>query len=185
MKALNDVKWNGFMISELFTIKPGKRLTKSDMTMGDRPYIGASDANNGITAFVSNTNNSLDCNVLGVNYNGSVVENFYHPYECVFSDDVKRLSFKHIKGNKYHYLFVKQIILMQKSKYQYGYKFNELRMRKQIILLPTTKSGIPDYAYMEEYMKEKERLILERYKIYLSQIIDNQDVKWGGGKFVK
>ena len=180
MKALGEVKWNGFMISELFTIKPGKRLTKSDMTIGDRPYVGASDTNNGITAFVSNTNNSLDCNVLGVNYNGSVVENFYHPYECIFSDDVKRLSFKHIKGNKYHYLFVKQIILMQKSKYQYGYKFNELRMRKQIILLPTTKSGIPDYSFMEEYMKEKERLILERYKLYLSQIIDNQYNKRGG-----
>ena len=34
---------------------------------------------NGITNFVSNSNDSLDSNVLGVNYNGSIVENFYHP----------------------------------------------------------------------------------------------------------
>ena len=38
-----------------------------------------------------------DKNVLGVNYNGSVVENFYHPYECIFSEDVKRISFKEDK----------------------------------------------------------------------------------------
>ena len=36
----------------------------------------------------------IDKNVLGVNYNGSVVENFYQPYECIFSEDVKRISFK-------------------------------------------------------------------------------------------
>ena len=36
----------------------------------------------------------IDKNVLGVNYNGSVVESFYQPYECIFSEDVKRISFK-------------------------------------------------------------------------------------------
>lgn len=62
------------------------------------PFIGAADSNNGITNFASNTNKLLDKNVLGVNYNGSVVENFYHPYECIFSDDVKRISFNDNEG---------------------------------------------------------------------------------------
>lgn len=77
--------WKPFPLSYIFIILPGKRLTKSDMTEGSRPFIGASDSNNGITAWVENSNESLDSNVLGVNYNGSVCETFYHPYKCIFS----------------------------------------------------------------------------------------------------
>ncbi len=54
------------------------------MKKGNKPFIGATDSNNGITAFVSNTNTSEDSNILGVNYNGSVVDNFYHPYKAIF-----------------------------------------------------------------------------------------------------
>lgn len=90
---LNQKEWKEFYLRDIFTIRPGKRLTKSNMKSGTTPFIGASDSNNGVTVFVSNTNVSEDSNVLGVNYNGSVVENFYHPYTCIFSDDVKRFRF--------------------------------------------------------------------------------------------
>ena len=110
-----------------------------------------------MTAFVSNNNKSIDENVLGVNYNGSVVENFYHPYQAIFSDDVKRLNWKdEAMGNKYSYLFLKQMILSQKIKYAYGYKFNGERMKRQKIMLPVTEAGLPDYDYMKSYMLKQE-----------------------------
>ena len=110
-----------------------------------------------MTAFVSNNNKSIDENVLGVNYNGSVVENFYHPYQAIFSDDVKRLNWKDgTIGNKYTYLFLKQMILSQKIKYAYGYKFNGERMKHQKIMLPVTEAGLPDYDYMKSYMLKQE-----------------------------
>ena len=110
-----------------------------------------------MTAFVSNNNKSIDENVLGVNYNGSVVENFYHPYQAIFSDDVKRLNWKdEAMGNKYSYLFLKQMILSQKIKYTYGYKFNGERMKHQKIMLPVTEAGLPDYDYMKSYMQKQE-----------------------------
>lgn len=137
---LSDREWREFEIGEICNIKSGVRLTKQDMMKGDRPFIGATDSNNGITEFISNMNGSLDKNVLGVNYNGSVVENFYHPYECIFSDDVKRLELKNGLGNQWIYLFLKLSILKQKEKYQYGYKFNAQRMEKQKILLPAKMS---------------------------------------------
>ena len=90
MKQLNELKWKAFNLCDIFSISAGVRLTKSDMIEGARPFIGATDSNP-----------SLDKNVLGVNYNGSVVENFYHPYECIFSDDVKRLHLLHHEDNKY------------------------------------------------------------------------------------
>jgi hypothetical protein len=164
VEALDEKKWGEFKMSSIFHIESGVRLTKSDMNKGKRPFIGATDSNNGITGYVSNENKSLDSNVLGVNYNGSVVESFYHPYNAIFSDDVKRLSFKGLKGNKHLYLFVKTEILKQKEKYQYGYKFNAMRMRKQTIILPINKVGQPDFEYMKSYM---EQLELKKIKDYL------------------
>lgn len=152
-----EISWKDFWIEDVCEIKSGVRLTKANQEIGLRPFVGASDSDNGVTAFVSNKNKSLDANVLGVNYNGSVVENFYHPYEAIFSDDVKRLKWKDgIYGNKYTYLFLKQMILSQKIKYAYGYKFNGERMKRQKIMLPVTETGLPDYNYMTSYMQKQE-----------------------------
>lgn len=163
VKSITEKEFSEFEIEKIFNLNSGKRLTKADMIKGDKPFIGATDSNNGITEFVSNTNSSEDSNVLGVNYNGSVVENFYHPYTAIFSDDVKRLSFKEIQGNKHLFLFVKTQILKQKVKYQYGYKFNGSRMRKQKIMLPINSEKEPDYEYMENYMKKLEYIKLTEY----------------------
>ncbi|PAF20319.1 hypothetical protein CHH49_16895 [Terribacillus saccharophilus] len=155
-RELNELKWKEFNLDKIFEIKPGVRLTKANMISGDIPFIGATDSNNGITNFVSNINGSIDSNILGVNYNGSVVENFYHPYKAIFSDDVKRLSFRNNKGNKYLYLFLKTMILQQKEKYMYAYKFNGNRMERQKVMLPIDSDGEPDWNFIEQYMKRIE-----------------------------
>ena len=153
----DNADWKEFFLDEICNINSGVRLTKANMNEGKTPFIGATDSNNGITNFVSNTNNSLDKNVLGVNYNGSVVENFYHPYECIFSDDVKRISFKDYEGqNKYCYLFLKQMILKQKEKYRYAYKFNGDRMARQKIMMPVDEESKINYSNIEKYMRVKE-----------------------------
>lgn len=152
-----EISWKDFWIEDICDVKSGVRLTKANQEVGERPFIGASDSDNGVTAFVSNNNKSLDEDVLGINYNGSVVENFYHPYQAIFSDDVKRVKWKdEAKGSKYTYLFLKQMILSQKIKYAYGYKFNGERMKRQKIMLPVTEAGLPDYDYMKSYMQKQE-----------------------------
>ena len=164
---LNSVKWKAFYINEIFSISAGKRLTKADMDNGKIPFIGATDSNNGITNWVATPNSSFAKNVLGVNYNGSVVENFYHPYGCIFSDDVKRLHLREHADNKYILLFFKTVILQQKVKYTYGYKFNGQRMERQKILLPVNEKDHPDYKFMEQYGKQ---IMLQKYQQYLNYI---------------
>lgn len=164
---LKLVKWKAFYINEIFSISAGKRLTKADMDSGRIPFIGATDSNNGITNWVATPNSSFDKNVLGVNYNGSVVENFYHPYGCIFSDDVKRLHLREHADNKYVLLFFKTVILQQKVKYTYGYKFNGQRMERQKILLPVNEKDHPDYKFMEQYGKQ---IMLQKYQQYLNYI---------------
>lgn len=174
---LEQKQWKEFTIREIFTIKSGSRLTRAYMQKGNKPFIGATDGNNGITTFVSNVNDSEDSNVLGVNYNGSVVENFYHPYKAIFSDDVKRLSFKNIDGSEYLFLFIKNQILKQKVKFQYGYKFNAHRMGKQKIMLPINNQNEPDYSYMKNYIKQleyKKLVAYCEYKGYLTKFKTSQ-----------
>lgn len=114
-----------------------------------------------------NTNSSLDKGVLGVNYNGSVAETFYHPYESIFSDDVKRFVLKNHAENQKICLFLKTAILKQKEKYAYGYKFNEIRMSKRKIILPSKPNGKPDFNYMEAYIRSIEAKQLLCYITYL------------------
>ena len=151
------------------------------MKVGKRPFIGATDSNNSITAWVDNTNESLDKLVLGVNYNGSVVETFFHPYECIFSDDVKRLHLKNGITSYHVMLFLKTMIIQQKVKFEYGYKFNEKRMKRQKILLPVTDEDSPDWQFMEEYMRRKEILLLKpTIEKLCKQLILRENL--GGGK---
>lgn len=168
--ALNEMKWNPFIISNEFRILPGTRLVAAHSAEGARPFIGALDNSNGVARFVSDKNASLDKNVLGVNYNGNGMGiGFYHPYECIFTDDVKRFHLKHHEDNKYILLFMKVAILMQKQKFGYLYKFNANRMAHTKILLPVIKGkpDTPDYAYMEQYSKN---MMLRKYRQYLSYL---------------
>lgn len=164
--ALREKEWRDFVLEDIFSIDSGKRLETRNKKLGTRPFIGATDNGNGVTGFVSNDNSSKDSNVLGVNYNGNgMCIGFYHPYECIFSDDVKRFHLKNYEDNVHVLLFLKVVILQQKSKFGYLYKFNAARMTNQRLLMPVTDGGKPDYAYMEQYAKN---LMLKKYKQYLA-----------------
>ena len=167
ISSLKDKKWKEFFIEDIFFIKSGKRLVKEQMIFGDIPFIGASTLNNGITNYISQKNYSFDSNVLGVNYNGSVGEAFYHPYGCIFSDDVKRFHMLNYNDNKFLLLFLATIIKQQKEKFNYGYKFNETRMLRQKILLPVNTNDEPDYIYMEKYIKN---IFYKKYSDYLEYV---------------
>ena len=149
-----EKEYRAFLIKDLFDIKPGKRLVADDSTPGDRPFIGALDNNNGVARFVSDTNASLDRNVLGVNYNGNgMALGFYHPYECIFSDDVKRFHLKDAEDGRDVMLYIKVPIQHQKGKFGYLYKFNAKRMESTRIMLPVTAKGRPDWEYMTSFVK--------------------------------
>ena len=165
--TLDEKEWKEIPLDNLFIVNSGKRLENINKHQGTRPFIGATDNGNGITGFVDNDNDSKDKNVLGINYNGAPCIAFYHPYECIFSDDVKRLHLKERFDNKYILLFFVSIFAKQKTKYNYGYKFNAQRMKRQMLMVPIKENGTPDYEYMEQYAKN---LMYKKYNQYLSYL---------------
>lgn len=172
---IDSHKWEPFQIDTIFNILPGKRLVAADSTPGDRPFIGALDNSNGVARFVSDKNESLDKNVLGVNYNGNgMVIGFYHPYECIFSDDVKRFHLKDREDDPFVLLFMKTAILMQKQKFGYLYKFNADRMAHTSIMLPVTDAGQPDYDFMESFGR---KMMSNKYNQYLAFLAMSDTIK--------
>ena len=163
--ALDEKEWHEFPLDDIFTVGAGKRLETRNKIPGVRPFIGATDNGNGVTGFVGNDNASKDSNVLGVNYDGAPCIAFYHPYECIFTDSVKRLHLRNYEDNKFVLLFFVPVFAKQRSKYSYGYKFKEQRMLRQKLMLPVTDSGEPDYEYMEQYSKN---MMLRKYRQYLT-----------------
>ncbi len=169
IRPLEEVNWAEFALDQVFSVKSGTRLTGADKVSGSRPFIGATDNTNGVTGFVNNENNSMDSNVLGVNYNGAPCIAFFHPYQAMFSDDVKRLKLLHHEDNIFVLLFCKVIIMQQRSKYSYGYKFNGGRMARQLLKFPVTDSGEIDYHYMECYVENMLRRKYQQYSSYVAR----------------
>ncbi len=148
--SYNILEWQPFELSYLFKIKKGKRLTKEDFVPGEIPFIGAIDSNNGYRDFIGQNANHTG-NTITVNYNGSVGEAFYQPKDFWASDDVNVLYPK-FGMNKYIALFIIAIIRKEKFRFNYGRKWELDKMEKHNIKLPV-KNGIPDFAFMEKFIK--------------------------------
>ena len=140
------------------------------MKIGKTPYVSSTANNNGVSAYISNTNETLEDNCISINRNGSVGYAFYHPYKALFSNDCRKLIIDN-NNNKYISLFIVNQIKAQKDKYNYGYKMGTNRLKKQKIMLPIDNEGNPNYNYMEQYMINLEITALLQYEKYINMLL--------------
>lgn len=145
----DTLEWKEFLLSDLFEIKKGKRLTKSEMNDGNTNFIGSSEFNNGLTNKISSapifTGNSLT-----VNYDGSVAESFYQPFDFWALDSVNVLYPK-FKLNSHRGLFISTIISNEKFRFNYGRKWTSGLMKKSKIYLPSV-NGKVNFDFIDDFM---------------------------------
>lgn len=149
--ALNTQSWHPFVLKELFTIHKGKRLTKANMIKGTIPYIGSTDSNNGITAYIGQAA-IHQANTISLSYDGSVGEAFYQPAPFWATDAVNVLYPK-FEMTPEIAMFICTVIRQEKYRFNYGRKWHLERMRESVIRLPVTIEGTPDFNFMERYIK--------------------------------
>lgn len=152
---LDTSSWKPFLLSDIFEIKKGKRLTKENQTLGDTVFIGATACNNGITSYIGQEA-IHEGNTISLTYNGSVGEAFYQPEPFWASDDVNVLYPKNFVLNENLALFFCTILRLEKQMWSYARKWNLEQMNKTQILLPVTSAGNPDYDFMENYINTLE-----------------------------
>jgi hypothetical protein len=149
-------------------IQRGKRLKTENHIRGYTPYVSSTGINNGVDGFVGNKNKvRIFVNCLTLANSGSVGATFYQPFRFVASDHVTKLSNE--KFSQYVYLFIAMAVSRIGEKYSFNREINDERIKKEKILLPVTDDNTIDYAYMEEYMRTKEREKLTNYLEYLKK----------------
>lgn len=150
---LDIESWGSYTLGSLFDFVKGKRLTKADMIPGTVNYLGAVSENNGVRERIETTYCwKPDC--ITVNYNGSVGEAFYQAEPFWASDDVNVLYAKEFWTlNRYIAMFIITMIKANKYRFGYGRKWTLEKMKDTVVKLPCKKDGMPDFEYMEAYIK--------------------------------
>ena len=168
VEQLDEKEWKPFEISLLFKkFEQGKSkgLNHLDENNGTLPYLGATNRNNGILTFIKDCESMKQKgNCIGFirNGQGSVGFAIYKAEKFVSTSDN---TFAYADWlNKYNGLFVVASQDLIRSKYSFGYKRNNERLKKDKILLPVNSAGNPDYAYVESYIK---KLMHRKYSEYL------------------
>lgn len=168
MLQLKDRAWKAFTFKELFIVRRGESLYKQYMESGTIPYISASGTNNGISAYTKRANRHG--NMLSLAYDGSVGAAFYQATDWFASEKVVSIELIDRPFTRELALFFARVIEHQKTKYNYGYKWSVgIRMMRGKILIPVDDAEQPDYAFMEQYIREHEAAQTAAYLAYLTK----------------
>jgi hypothetical protein len=151
--SLTNRKWEFFKLIDLFEIKKGERLTKENRIEGKIPLITATSENNGVVQFINLEEfekvKKIFENKITIDMFFNV---FYHQYSYFSDDNVHTLIPKH-SNNKYISLFLVSVLNKLREKYNYGRQVRLSRLNSELISLPVNKKNLPDWNFMEDYIK--------------------------------
>lgn len=178
MLDLHDREWKEFLVGTLFSVKRPKARSEKQYEYGKAPFVASGNVNNGvIKCCTPNENEKLDTgNCITVSpVDGSA---FYQGYDFLGRGGAGSsiLMLYNPNMNKYSGLFISRMIRQTCSKYSYGKMGSQESIKRERIMLPVDESGNPDYAFMEQYIKEREQQIVQNYIDYIGK-----NIQMGGG----
>ena len=172
---LKDIQWGEFVFEDIFNIfSTNSSIDKNKLSTkrGEIPYITRSEKNNAIDYFVCNQDKKYvvdNGNVITIGLDTQTV--FYQSHKFYTGQNIQILS--NDKINYFNAQFLIPLIKRQMGKFSWGGNGATLtRLRRSKIILPITPEGEPDYAFMEQFMQEKEQEKLEKFQNYVSKRID-------------
>ena len=175
IKKWEELEWKPYKINDIFSVSGTTTTAPSDLIPnGKTPRITCSSVNNALDNIYQNAATEKG-GVLTID-SATIGSITYQEADFIATDHVEKLTLRDRKMNKYIGLFfVSAISSAISQKYDYGYKFSQFRIKRQIISLPVNSFGAPDYEYMEQYIKNN---IYLRYIQYLiEREIENSNYK--------
>ena len=173
MKQLDEMKWECFLLEDLFGedgIEHCKCSNVSKLKKGTFPYVGATTNNNGIIHYIeayTDLRTKGNCIAFICDGDGSIGLSVYKEHDFIGSTTVKVGRAKWL--NRYTGMFFTSVADLGRNRYSFGYKRNDKNLKREHIMLPVSAPHTPDYAYMEEYMRHKEKEMLTKYKKYIDK----------------
>ena len=146
--------WGNFVVGDLFPeiIKPPVYHSHDleECTGGGIPYVVRSKFNNGIKCRVKNSG-KIECSPAGVISFGAENASFFYQEEPWCSGrDIYYLDTRHLTFNVC--LFLTSCLQVIATKYEYNYGLFPDLLKKEVIRLPISDTGQPDWQYMDQYI---------------------------------
>lgn len=160
MGKIDTSGWKEFRVGELFAAERGKVKNIQPLCPGETPIIAAGAYNQGITGMYEidsayENRITISCNGAGC---GST---FYHPYKFNVNGDAITLIEKSSMSDKAKSFIACILNGAFTRKYSYEEKCSPQKALNEIVRLPVTPDGAPDWAYMESYMANLETKVAE------------------------
>ena len=166
-EKLRTVKWGEFKYEDVFNnIAQGRRLKKDDQKQGDIPFVMAGATNTGVVNYISNPVASFPKNSITIDIFGNT---FYRDYAFGAGDDTGVYWNDKVTYSPNAMLFF--AVAMQRSllgKYSYGKKLRSSQSKNFSMLLPVTREGTIDFAFMDSFIAELEAERIAELSAYLT-----------------
>ena len=146
-------KWGEFRVGDLFILKVGKANQGLLEEGRECFYIGAKKENNGIMfSCKADKNIMLDGNCLVFICNGEGSVGYANYMDESFAGTTDIVAGYNENLNVYTGLFIATVACLERPKYSFGRKW-KTKLADTILKLPAIDEGIPDWQWMEDYMK--------------------------------
>ena len=170
IQPLSEKIWRAFFIGDLFKLETGKSkgLNHLEEDAQGIPYLGATNRNNGVIAFVKPVENLIqrgNCIAFIRNGEGSVGYSVYKREDFIATSDITCGYADFL--NEFVGIFITTVADKVRGKYSFNYKRSETRLKSERLMLPTNAAGEPDFEYMEAFTKN---LVAAQYRRYLNYI---------------
>lgn len=177
MLKLEDREWKDFFISSIFSNpKRGKRILNKNHIQGNIPLVSSAGTNNGVTAFIGNTERVRTySNCISVANGGSSAgKSFYEPFKFIASDHITHFKKPNLSENQYLALAA---VMTEKltEKYSFSREITDYRISREKIMLPVTEKGNPDFEFLEQYIEEHKKNLKEQYISFVEKQLNKME----------
>lgn len=162
--------WKEFRVGKLFSCETTLGIpSKNDLEDGNINYITRSAADNGFSGTCGNEDHRNESNCITIGAEGFVA--FWQSDDFVAGNKVYAL--RHPEMNETNGLFVCASLNALSDRYSFADARVLDKIKVEVIKLPATSDGQPDWAYMESYMKQ----IMEETEKSLENLKKADDTK--------
>ena len=169
MLSLQDREWAAFGITDLFEPKRGSEKNMGALGKGEVPLVSARNVDNGIKAFVEVPGERLrDGHVVTLNNDGDGGAGlaYYQPMRFALDTHVTALS-PHEPLSRQSMQFAAAAMSKQRVLFGHGRSISSKRLGSLKVMLPVDDAGEPDWRFMEDYVREREAVQVERCREFL------------------
>lgn len=167
MAKIDTSKWNPFIIGDLFEKLNLKFLPNRDFNKAmdvsevktdefNLPLVNAKHSNNGIMYYGRKSDWESEAMTIDIVADGaaSTGDVYAQPQETGVLYNAYLIKLK-TNGLTENILFFLATVIQQCVKDHFGYdnKCTWEKVKQEIVLLPTTQEGNPDWEYMDRYMR--------------------------------